>query len=172
MTEVMCEAGAHHAEAVLAMLADDSENAFAVLAVKELDGTAKTVAAVNDAPSGPGEAGTARRSDCTAGTGWRAGCHAALRRTGHAGVRNAAGISASRSRCGQAGYREAIVGSVNTIGLDGDAHCDFFRVQASQQHGRARAAMIRFLPRKPAGTGTAKEKSMDDPFLSPVEKPS
>ncbi len=49
MTEVLREAGAHHAEAVLAMLADDSENAFAVLAVKELDGTAKTVAAVNDA---------------------------------------------------------------------------------------------------------------------------
>ena len=31
------------------MLADDSENAFAVLAVKELGGSAKTVAAVNDA---------------------------------------------------------------------------------------------------------------------------
>jgi len=49
MTETLREAGAHHAEAVLAMLADDSENAFAVLAVKELGGTAKTVAAVNDA---------------------------------------------------------------------------------------------------------------------------
>jgi voltage-gated potassium channel len=49
MTETLREAGAHHAEAVLAMLADDSENAFAVLAVKELAGTAKTVAAVNDA---------------------------------------------------------------------------------------------------------------------------
>ncbi len=47
--EVLREAGAHRAEAVLAMLADDSENAFAVLAVKELNGTAKTVAAVNDA---------------------------------------------------------------------------------------------------------------------------
>ncbi|MGA8288594.1 MAG: voltage-gated potassium channel protein [Acidobacteriaceae bacterium] len=49
MIEVLREAGAHHAEAVLAMLGDDSENAFAVLAVKELAGTAKTVAAVNDA---------------------------------------------------------------------------------------------------------------------------
>lgn len=49
MTETLRDAGAHHAEAVLAMLADDSENAFAVLAVKELGGTAKTVAAVNDA---------------------------------------------------------------------------------------------------------------------------
>ena len=49
MIEVLREAGAHHAEAVLAMLADDSENAFAVLAVKELAGPAKTVAAVNDA---------------------------------------------------------------------------------------------------------------------------
>ena len=49
MTETLREAGAHHAEAVLAMLADDSENAFAVLAVKELGGSAKTVAAVNDA---------------------------------------------------------------------------------------------------------------------------
>ena len=48
MIEVLREAGAHHAEAVLAMLGDDSENAFAVLAVKELAGTAKTVAAVND----------------------------------------------------------------------------------------------------------------------------
>ena len=49
MTEVLRQAGAHRAEAVLAMLADDSENAFTVLAVKELGGTAKTVAAVNDA---------------------------------------------------------------------------------------------------------------------------
>jgi voltage-gated potassium channel len=31
------------------MLADDSENAFVVLAVKELAGSARTVAAVNDA---------------------------------------------------------------------------------------------------------------------------
>lgn len=49
MTETLREAGADRAEAVLAMLADDSENAFTVLAVKELGGTAKTVAAVNDA---------------------------------------------------------------------------------------------------------------------------
>ncbi|MBP1474367.1 voltage-gated potassium channel protein [Frateuria sp. MAH-13] len=46
---VLREAGAHRAEAVLAMHADDSENAFVVLAVKELAGTARTVAAVNDA---------------------------------------------------------------------------------------------------------------------------
>ncbi|EIL99595.1 K+ channel, voltage-gated ion channel (VIC) family protein [Rhodanobacter sp. 115] len=48
-TEILREAGAHRAEAVLAMLADDSENAFVVLAVKELEGHARTVAAVNDA---------------------------------------------------------------------------------------------------------------------------
>lgn len=47
--DVLREAGAHHAEAVLAMMADDSENAFVVLAVKELAGSARTVAAVNDA---------------------------------------------------------------------------------------------------------------------------
>lgn len=47
--DVLREAGAHRAEAVLAMLADDSENAFVVLAVKELAGKARTVAAVNDA---------------------------------------------------------------------------------------------------------------------------
>lgn len=49
MTDVLLEAGADKAEAVLAMLVDDSENAFTVLAVKELNGTARTVAAVNDA---------------------------------------------------------------------------------------------------------------------------
>jgi len=49
MTDVLREAGADHASAVLAMLADDSENAFVVLAVKELGGSARTVAAVNDA---------------------------------------------------------------------------------------------------------------------------
>lgn len=49
MTEVLREAGADRAEAVLAMTADDSENAFLVLAVKELAGNARTVAAVNDA---------------------------------------------------------------------------------------------------------------------------
>ena len=47
--DVLREAGAQHAEAVLAMLADDSENAFVVLAVRELAGKARTVAAVNDA---------------------------------------------------------------------------------------------------------------------------
>jgi voltage-gated potassium channel len=46
---VLREAGAHRAEAVLAMMADDSENAFVVLAVKELAGRARTVAVVNDA---------------------------------------------------------------------------------------------------------------------------
>lgn len=49
LTEVLREAGAEHAQAVLAMLDDDSENAFVVLAVKELAGRAKTLAAVNDA---------------------------------------------------------------------------------------------------------------------------
>ncbi len=49
MTNVLREAGAHKAEAVLAMMADDSENAFVVLAVKELEGHARTIAAVNDA---------------------------------------------------------------------------------------------------------------------------
>lgn len=47
--DVLREAGAEHAHAVLAMRADDSENAFIVLAVKELGGSVKTVAAVNDA---------------------------------------------------------------------------------------------------------------------------
>jgi voltage-gated potassium channel len=48
-SDVLREAGADKAQAVLAMLDDDSENAFLVLAVKELAGTARTVAAVNDA---------------------------------------------------------------------------------------------------------------------------
>ncbi len=47
-TEVLKQAGAHRATAVLAMLGDDSENAFVVLAVKELGGAAQTLAAVND----------------------------------------------------------------------------------------------------------------------------
>lgn len=47
--EVLREAGAPAASAVLAMLDDDSENAFIVLAVRELGGHARTVAAVNDA---------------------------------------------------------------------------------------------------------------------------
>lgn len=48
-TDLLREAGADRAEAVLAMLADDSENAFVVLAVKELAPKVRTVAAVNDA---------------------------------------------------------------------------------------------------------------------------
>ncbi|MGH8215155.1 MAG: voltage-gated potassium channel protein [Rhodanobacteraceae bacterium] len=47
--DVLRQAGADKAQAVLAMLDDDSENAFVVLAVKELGGKARTVAAVNDA---------------------------------------------------------------------------------------------------------------------------
>ncbi|MGH8190166.1 MAG: voltage-gated potassium channel protein [Rhodanobacteraceae bacterium] len=47
--DVLRLAGADKAQAVLAMLDDDSENAFVVLAVKELGGKARTVAAVNDA---------------------------------------------------------------------------------------------------------------------------
>lgn len=47
-SEVLRAAGAQYAEAVLAMLDDDSDNAFAVLAVRELRGSARTVAAVND----------------------------------------------------------------------------------------------------------------------------
>jgi len=49
MPEVLREAGAEHAQAVLAMLVDDSENAFVVLAVKDLAPGVKTLAAVNDA---------------------------------------------------------------------------------------------------------------------------
>jgi voltage-gated potassium channel len=46
--EVLNKAGAKDAQAVLAMRADDSENAFITLAVKELGGKAKTIVAVND----------------------------------------------------------------------------------------------------------------------------
>lgn len=46
---VLREAGADKATAILAMLDDDSENAFAILAARELGGNARTVAAVNDA---------------------------------------------------------------------------------------------------------------------------
>ena len=42
------EAGGEHANAILALLDDDSENAFVILAAKELDAKVKTVAAVND----------------------------------------------------------------------------------------------------------------------------
>jgi len=51
--EVLRKAGADKAKAVLALGTDDSENAFVVLAVKELAGEAKTVAAVNDARNMP-----------------------------------------------------------------------------------------------------------------------
>ncbi len=46
--EVLRRAGADQARAVLAMRDDDSENAFIVLAVKELESKVRTVAAVND----------------------------------------------------------------------------------------------------------------------------
>ncbi len=46
--ETLRRAGADKAQAVLAMRADDSDNAFIVLAVKELKGRAKTVVAIND----------------------------------------------------------------------------------------------------------------------------
>jgi voltage-gated potassium channel len=46
--ETLRRAGADAAQAVLAMRADDSDNAFIVLAVKELRGKAKTVVAIND----------------------------------------------------------------------------------------------------------------------------
>jgi len=45
--ETLREAGADKAKAIMALLDDDSENAFVVLAVKELGGGVKTVAAVN-----------------------------------------------------------------------------------------------------------------------------
>ncbi|MGH7934863.1 MAG: voltage-gated potassium channel protein [Candidatus Binataceae bacterium] len=46
--DILRKADADEAQAVLAMRADDSENAFVVLAVKELKGKAKTVATIND----------------------------------------------------------------------------------------------------------------------------
>jgi voltage-gated potassium channel len=46
--ETLRKAGAAQAQAVVAMRADDSDNAFIVLAVKELKGRAKTVVAIND----------------------------------------------------------------------------------------------------------------------------
>lgn len=48
--DVLRRAGADKAQAVLAMLDDDSENAFVVLAARELAGEARTVMVVNDAP--------------------------------------------------------------------------------------------------------------------------
>lgn len=47
--EVLEEAGVPHAKAVLMLRDDDAENAFAVLAVKELAPGVKTIAGVNDA---------------------------------------------------------------------------------------------------------------------------
>ncbi|MEO7068457.1 MAG: NAD-binding protein [Rhodanobacter sp.] len=47
--DVLRAAGVDRAEAVLAMMDDDSENAFAILAARELGGNARTVAALNDA---------------------------------------------------------------------------------------------------------------------------
>ncbi|HTU33530.1 MAG TPA: voltage-gated potassium channel protein [Candidatus Acidoferrum sp.] len=46
--ETLRRAGADQAQAVVAMRADDSDNAFIVLAVKELKGKARTVIAIND----------------------------------------------------------------------------------------------------------------------------
>ena len=46
--EVLTKAGADQAHAVLALRADDSDNAFTALAVKEIKGRAKTIVAVND----------------------------------------------------------------------------------------------------------------------------
>ncbi|MGH8398886.1 MAG: voltage-gated potassium channel protein [Gammaproteobacteria bacterium] len=47
--EVLRQAGAHEAKAVLALSDDDSRNAFVVLAMRELAEAIKTVVAVNDA---------------------------------------------------------------------------------------------------------------------------
>jgi voltage-gated potassium channel len=47
--DVLKKAGAEKAKGILALTDDDSENAFVVLAAKELSGTAKTVAAVSNA---------------------------------------------------------------------------------------------------------------------------
>ena len=46
--ETLRKAGAEDAKAILALLDDDSENAFVILAAKELKVKAKTVAAVNN----------------------------------------------------------------------------------------------------------------------------
>lgn len=46
--EILRQAGADEAQAVLAMRVDDSDNAFIVLAVRELKGRAKTIVAIND----------------------------------------------------------------------------------------------------------------------------
>lgn len=46
--DVLKSAGGEKAKAILALMDDDSENAFVILATKELEGNIKTVAAVND----------------------------------------------------------------------------------------------------------------------------
>ena len=46
--DLLKKAGGEEAKAILALLDDDSENAFVILAAKELKGEVKTVAAVND----------------------------------------------------------------------------------------------------------------------------
>lgn len=46
--EVLRQAGVDRAQAVMAMMDDDSENAFAILAARELGGGARTVASLND----------------------------------------------------------------------------------------------------------------------------
>jgi len=46
--DTLIKAGGEQAKAILALLNDDSENAFVILAAKELKGEIKTVAAVND----------------------------------------------------------------------------------------------------------------------------
>ena len=46
--DILKKAGGEEAKAVLALLDNDSENAFVVLAAKELKGGVKTVEAVND----------------------------------------------------------------------------------------------------------------------------
>lgn len=47
--DILRQAGCDKAKAVLAMLADDSDNAFVVLAVREVSAATRTVVAVNDA---------------------------------------------------------------------------------------------------------------------------
>ena len=46
--DVLNKAGGAEAKAILALLDDDSENAFVILAAKELESRVKTIAAVND----------------------------------------------------------------------------------------------------------------------------
>ena len=46
--DTLKKAGGEEAKAILALLDDDSENAFVILAAKELESGVKTVAAVND----------------------------------------------------------------------------------------------------------------------------